>query len=95
MIKVGLAACQTLLLSHYLEVGAGDTLQEKLGFTEDAQNQGAKIGEPGEHLAHGFHRPSQQGPCMLLGHCHLSTVQVSALALAILIAVKHRSVRCG
>lgn len=25
---------------------AGDTLQEKLGFTEDAQNQGDKVGKP-------------------------------------------------
>jgi len=25
---------------------AGDTLQEKLGFTEDAQNQGNKVGLP-------------------------------------------------
>ena len=90
MIKMWLAACQTPLPS-----GAGDTLQEKLGFTEDAQNQGAKIGQPGEHLPLHDYRPSQQDPYMLLAHCHLCSVQMSALALAHNSAVKHMSVRRG
>ena len=33
------------LPSLTLSLYAGDTLQEKLGFTEDAQNQGSKIGQ--------------------------------------------------